>query len=134
MDWIKAHLILSGLAVATPLAMWWAKKYLPDIAKKYADIFLTAMVNPDISDPYIKEQVVTITKAAMRIAGHTMSEKPGQDKMAWCVNYICSKTSLNREDIQIIAQSVYDNIKSELDEHGKELAATNPPVTPAKPA
>lgn len=128
MEWVQTHLIHMGAVIFIPLAMWAAKKWLPALAQKYADIFLKAMVNPDITDPYIKEQVIVITKAAMRIAEHTMGGKAGADKMAWCVDYVCSKTSLKREDVAAIAQGIYDGMRSELKEHG---ANQLPPAPPA---
>jgi hypothetical protein len=126
MDWIKTHVIMGSMAVITPVLLWGAKKYLPGLVKKYSDIFLSALVNPDITDPFIKEQVTVIIKAAMKIAEHTMGEKAGTDKMAWVVDYVCAKTSLKREDVQTIAQGIYDSIRQELADHAKDI-----PIAPA---
>lgn len=121
MDWIKEHVLSGALLVFIPILVWGAKKYIPSLAKKYADLFLQAMVNPDITDPFIKEQVIIIVKAAMRIAEHTMEAQTGQVKMAWVVDYVCAKTRLKREDVQFVAQGVYDSIREELKEHSAEL-------------
>ena len=130
MNWIREHLMMGGIAVFLPIAMWAAKKYIPTLAKKYADLFLQAMVNPDITDPYIKEQVIIIVKAAMRIAEHTMGEKTGTDKMAWVVDYVCAKTSLKREDVQAVAQGVYDGIREELKAHSADMVKIVDAVPP----
>jgi hypothetical protein len=127
LDWLKVHAVALGVFSVMPIILWAAKKFLPTLARKYTDIFLKAMCNPDITDPYIKEQVVVITKAAMRIAEHTMQEKAGQERMTWVVDYVCAKTSLKREDVVAIAQGIYDGIKAELKEHGAEIVVVVAP-------
>ena len=132
MDWLKEHVLAFGIVSVMPIAMWGAKKFLPTLAKKYADIFLKALVNPEISDPYVKEQVIVITKAAMRIAEHTMQGEAGHKRMTWVVDYVCSKTSLKRSDIEAITQGIFDSIEAELTEHGKEVSS-NIALKPVEP-
>ncbi len=117
-DWIQAHVIHLGVGTFMLIAMPLAKKFMPTLARKYADIFLQAAINPDINDPEDKADVVIILKASMRIAARRMASKPGQEKMAWVVEYVCARTKLNRVDVQAIAQGVYNSIKDELAEHG----------------
>ena len=51
LHWSQAHLLIGSAAILTPLILWAAKKYLPTLAQKYADIFLKAMVNPQVARP-----------------------------------------------------------------------------------
>lgn len=126
MDWIQAHLLIAGVSTLSVAAIWAAKKYGAAIARKYAGAWLTAAVNPDITDPADKMDVVIIIKASMRIAARRMGSADGAAKMAWVVDYVCAKTSLKREDVACIAQGVYDAFKEELKAIGG--ASEDPPA------
>lgn len=126
MDWIQAHLLIAGVSTLSVAAIWAAKRYGAGIARKYAGAWLTAAVNPDITDPADKSDVVIIIKASMRIAARRMGSAAGTAKMAWVVDYVCAKTSLKREDVACIAQGVYDAFKEELKAIGG--ASEDPPA------
>lgn len=115
------------MLIAVPLA----KKFLPQLAKKYADIFLRAAINPDINNPEDKADIVIILQASMRIAARRMGSSSGVEKMNWVVDYVCARTRMKREDVAAIAQGVYDAIRDELKEHG-QLVPKPQPVEPPK--
>jgi len=129
-DWIQAHLTALGIGAVVSLAIPLAKKRLPALAKNWTSSLLTALVNPDLHDPQDKEDVITIMKAAMRIAARRMTGRGGKDKMAWVISYTCSKTGLKREDVEAIAQGVYDSIAGELKAHGTAATPAAPEVKP----
>ncbi|MGD9642759.1 MAG: hypothetical protein AB7V08_08475 [Elusimicrobiales bacterium] len=129
-DWIQTHLTALSIGAVATLAIPLAKQKLPALAKTWTSSLLTALVNPDLQDPQDREDVTTIMKAAMRIAARHMIGRGGKDKMAWVISYTCSRTGLKREDIEAIAQGVYDSIASELKAHGAPDTPAAPEVKP----
>ena len=123
LDFLKLHLTTLGAAAGGGVLGMITHAFGPQIYKAIGNklaaivsqatgVLFKKMLNPDVADALDRADIAEMARPAIRMASRHMGSAAGQVKMNWVLDFICSKTGLDRVQVGIIAQQVYEAEKA----------------------